>query len=187
MKIPIYIVDAFAERIFSGNPAAVCPLDKWLNNTTLQNIAAENNLAETAYKVKEGDEYRVRWFTPKAEVDLCGHATLASAYVFFNRLGFTAKEISFISRSGILSVRNDGDILTLNFPTDKIEKTDIPEFLLKAFHERPVEGYKGNLDYMLVFESQKQIEEANPVLDLVAQSGTRGVIITAKGNEVDFV
>lgn len=187
MKIPIYVVDAFAEKIFTGNPAAVCPLDEWLDDKMLQNIAAENNLAETAYIVTEGDGFRIRWFTPKSEVDLCGHATLASAHIFFNHLGFTDNEISFYSRSGILKVRNDGDMLTLNFPTDKIEKVDIPEFLLKAFHEIPVEAYKGNLDYMLVFESQKQVEEGNPVLDLVAQSGTRGVIITAKGNDMDFV
>jgi len=187
MKIPIYVVDAFAEKIFTGNPAAVCPLSEWLDDNLMQKIAAENNLAETAFIVNEADGYRIRWFTPVDEVDLCGHATLGSAHVFFNHLGFAEKEITFSSRSGVLKVRNDGDMLTLDFPTDKIEKVDIPNFLLDALSEKPIETYKGNLDYMLVFENQKQIEEAKPVFDLIAQSGTRGVIITSKGNDADFV
>lgn len=187
MEIPIYIVDAFAEKIFTGNPAAVCPLNEWLDEKLMQNIAAENNLAETAFIVKEADGYRIRWFTPVDEVDLCGHATLASAHIFFNHLGYKGNEISFNSRSGILKVSKDGELLKLDFPTDKISKVEIPDFLLKAFKEQPIEAYKGNLDYMLIFENQKQIENAAPVMDLVAQSGTRGVIVTAKGNEVDFV
>jgi PhzF family phenazine biosynthesis protein len=187
MEIPVYIVDAFAEKFFTGNPAAVCPLDEWLDDKLMQNIAAENNLAETAFIVKEAEGFRIRWFTPVDEVDLCGHATLASAHVFFNHLGYSEKEISFNSRGGILKVSKTGDMLKLDFPTDKIEKADAPDFLLNAFTHKPVEVYKGKLDYMLIFEDQLQIEEAKPVMDLIAQSGTRGVIITAKGNEADFV
>lgn len=116
MKIPLYQIDAFTERVFSGNPAAVCPLESWLNDKMLQSIAAENNLAETAFFVRDDEGFRIRWFTPKAEVDLCGHATLASAFVIFTFMNYEGDRISFQSRSGILTVTKDGEWFILNFP-----------------------------------------------------------------------
>ena len=119
MKLKLYQVDAFTDKVFSGNPAAVCPLDSWLKDDLLQNIAMENNLAETAFYVKNGDAYEIRWFTPTIEVDLCGHATLASAYVLFNYQGYPDKTVKFLSRrSGVLSVERDADLLKFNFTTD---------------------------------------------------------------------
>lgn len=118
METAIYVVDAFADKIFTGNPAAVCPLEKWLDESLLQQIAAENNLAETAFFVPNGEDFHIRWFTPKAEVDLCGHATLATAYVLFELLDYNAESISFHSRSGILKVTKNEAWLTLNFPMD---------------------------------------------------------------------
>src|SRR5688572_13774707 len=129
MSTSIYVVDAFAGKPFTGNPAAVCPLESWPDDTLLQSIAAENNLAETAFFVPSGNDYHIRWFTPKAEVDLCGHATLATAFVLFERLGYTREMISFESRSGILTVTKEGDWLTLNFPSDKLKKIALTEEL----------------------------------------------------------
>lgn len=119
MRIPIYQVDAFTDKLFSGNPAAVCPLEKWLDDSVLQNIAAENNLSETAFFVEEGDHYHIRWMTPTNEVDLCGHATLASAFVIFNELDKSLDKIVFHSRSGELIVTRDGGLISLNFPSNK--------------------------------------------------------------------
>ena len=140
MKLPLYQVDAFAEKLFSGNPAAVCPLGEWLPDKLMQQIAMENNLAETAFFVKEPNGYRIRWFTPKAEVDLCGHATLATAHVMFAHEGFSGSEIAFQSRSGELRVRKNGDLLTLNFPTDTIERVALTPELAACFPIRPTEA-----------------------------------------------
>lgn len=150
-KIEIFQVDAFADRVFRGNPAAICPLDAWLEESVLQNIAAENNLAETAYFVKTNDGYHIRWFTPKAEVDLCGHATLASAYVLFELLSFRKDILSFQSRSGILTVTKSKDWFTLNFPSDSIEKIEITPELASCSDHKPIEAYRGSTDLMLDF------------------------------------
>lgn len=187
MKQSLYIVDAFAQQSFTGNPAGVCPLAEWLPDELMQKIAMENNQAETAFIVDETEGRRIRWFTPLAEVDLCGHATLASAHVFYNHLGFNEDEISFNSRSGILKVKRNGNLLTLDFPTDTIEKINTPQNLLDAFAEKPIDCYKGKMDFMLIYETQEQIEKAKPVLDEIAKSASRGAIITAPGNSVDFV
>lgn len=132
MKIPLYQIDAFASHVFSGNPAAVCPLHSWPDDTLLQSIASENNLSETAYLVSEGEGYRIRWFTPAAEVDLCGHATLASACVIFTILGYAGERILFQSRSGELSVRRTGELFELNFPAQPASPCDTPSVMIEG-------------------------------------------------------
>ena len=181
-----YVVDAFADSLFSGNPAAVCPLEKWLPDNVMQDIAMENNLAETAFFVPEGTRYRIRWFTPVVEVDLCGHATLASAHVLFSHLGYAGREILFDSKSGELKVTKE-PMLTMDFPVDSIAAAKMPEDLVEALGRSPIECYKGKSDYMLVFETQAHIEAFRPDFKLVAKVPARGVIVTARGDKVDFV
>jgi PhzF family phenazine biosynthesis protein len=187
MEIQIYQVDAFTDTLFSGNPAAVCPLEEWLPDRTMQNIAMENNLAETAFFVKKDDQFAIRWFTPLVEVDLCGHATLASAHVIFNHLGWNRPSISFTSRSGILIVTRKDDMITLNFPSDVIRPVSLSEGLLASLNVKPVETYTGKTDFMIVLASQKEVELLDPDFGLMKKSGGRGVMVTAKGDEVDFV
>ncbi|WP_233555517.1 PhzF family phenazine biosynthesis protein [Pontibacter oryzae] len=184
----LYQIDAFTDKVFGGNPAAVCVLEQWLPENKMQQIAAENNLAETAFVVKQGDTYEIRWFTPTVEVDLCGHATLASAYVLFKYYQHpTPNIILFSPRSGRLTVEKQDDALTLDFPTDTYEAVTVPEVLVKAFGKAPLEAYKGKTDYLLLFGSQQEVEGFNPDLSLVATVGGRGVIVSAPGTEVDFV
>jgi PhzF family phenazine biosynthesis protein len=187
MKIKIYQLDAFTDSLFGGNPAAVCPLIEWLPDALLQNIAMENNLAETAFIVKESNGYRIRWFTPAVEVDLCGHATLAAAYVLFHLENYQGNEIEFQSRSGLLRVINEHDMLTLNFPVDKLEEVDISSGFLSCFDIAPIKVYKGKSDFMFVFENESQIANIQPDLHRISELDARGVIITAKGDHVDFV
>lgn len=187
MKQALYQVDAFASTLFSGNPAAVCPLNEWLPDKLMQQIAMENNLAETAFYAKEGNSFRIRWFTPKAEVDLCGHATLAAAHVLFSHEGFTGNEISFHSRSGELRVRRHNDLLTLDFPTDTIERVALTDELNACFPIRATEAWKGKADFMLIYESESMIRILQPNLHAISRLGTRGVIVTAKGEKCDFV
>ena len=187
MKIPIYQVDAFTETLFGGNPAAVCPLEAWLPEEMMQKIAMENNLAETAFFVRKEDEYTIRWFTPLVEVDLCGHATLASAHVIFNHLGWDRSSIIFMSRSGKLIVTREGDMITLNFPTDVLQLTEPSDILLKSMNVVPLESYSGKTDFMIVLATQKEVELLDPDFELMKKSGGRGVIVTAKGDNVDFV
>jgi PhzF family phenazine biosynthesis protein len=188
MKQKIYQVDAFTDRVFSGNPAAVCPLDQWLKDDTMQQIAMENNLAETAFYVKQNDQYELRWFTPVEEVDLCGHATLAAAYVLFNHEGFQGDTIPFYSpRSGPLPVSRKGDLLTLNFPTDTYKQIELSEKITACFDTKPQQAYKGKTDYMLVFENEDAITNITPAFHVISKMEARGIIITAPGNKVDFV
>lgn len=188
MTLKIYQVDAFTDQVFSGNPAAICPLDEWLDDKRMQQIAMENNLAETAFYVRRGDGYDIRWFTPTVEVDLCGHATLASAFVLFNHEGYAEDLVSFHSpRSGPLTVRRDGDFLVLNFPADVYAPVPVTPELTACVGITPTAAYKGKTDYMLVFETEAHIQSAKPDLGRIAQLPARGVIITAQGNEVDFV
>lgn len=188
MKLTIYQVDAFTDTLFKGNPAAVCPLPVWLPDETLQNIAKENNLAETAFFVKEGERYHIRWFTPMVEVDLCGHATLASAYVLFFIEKIQATTISFYSmRSGSLPVALDGDFLTLNFPSDIFSPVPLTEDIVAGFDITPIQAYKGKTDYMLVYDNEEQIRQLIPGMPIIAKLKARGVIVTAKGSQVDFV
>lgn len=188
MKLKIYQVDAFADKVFSGNPAAVCPLKKWLPDSIMQNIAMENNLSETAFYVKQGNDYLIRWFTPTVEVDLCGHATLATAHVLFNHENHSGNEITFhSSRSGVLKVNRYNHLLTLDFPADNLIKIEWPEEMIPGFNVSPVEAYKGKTDYMLVFENEDQVKNIQPNLLVISTWKVRGVIVTAKGKSADFV
>lgn len=188
MKQKIYQIDAFTETIFGGNPAAVCPLEKWLADDILQKIAMENNLAETAYYVKKDNTYEIRWFTPTVEVDLCGHATLAASYVLFTYEGHTSDNVEFHSpRSGKLTVTKNKELLTLNFPSDSLQKITVSEEMKKGFDQQPVEVFKGKTDYMFVFNDETQIQKLKPNFQELSKWDVRGVIATAKGEKSDFV
>jgi len=188
--IKLYHVDAFTHHLFSGNPAAVCVLDTWLDDELMQSIANENNLSETAFVVPYGQDFEIRWFAPAAEVDLCGHATLASAYVLFDILHFPDVIIRFHSpRSGWLSVEKKEEMLFLDFPTDKIIAVPDEENtrLEKCIGIKPVESYKGKTDYMAVIDSEEALQALQPDFLEIAKLEARGLIVTAKGNAVDFV
>jgi len=188
MKIKIFQIDAFTDKVFCGNPAAVCILDKWIDKESMQKIAAENNLAETAFVVKSDNDYEIRWFTPSIEVDLCGHATLAAAHVLYKYYNFEFDKINFHSHaSGLLSVERNNDFLTLDFPTDIYKKADTPQVLIDAFGLAPIETYKGKTDYLLIFSSKTDIENFKPDLNLIKKVDARGVIVSAEGKETDFV
>jgi PhzF family phenazine biosynthesis protein len=183
----MYVVDAFTDKLFSGNPAAVCLIDKWLPDDLMQQIAFENNLAETTFLVRNEDGFHIRWFTPAIEVDLCGHATLASAHVLFNHEGLNGEKIIFDSKSGKLAVTK-GEYLTLDFPADSYKKElTIPKELAESFGAIPVEVYKGKTDFMAVFHSQREIKALKPDFRLLSKIDARGIIVTAPGDDVDFV
>lgn len=186
--LTLYQVDAFAEEVFTGNPAAVCPLQSWLPDELLQNIAMENNLSETAFYVKSEDSYHIRWFTPSVEVELCGHATLAAAWVLFNLEGHQGDEITFSSAlSGILKVKRDGDHLTLDFPADTVVEVQDSDDIARCFSPPPQGVYKGRSDYLLLFDKEADIAALSPSMAELSVIDTRGVIVTARGREVDFV
>jgi PhzF family phenazine biosynthesis protein len=186
MKVPIFQVDAFTDRIFGGNPAAVCPLEEWLDEKTMQRLAQENNLSETAFFVKNGDEYDLRWFTPEVEVDLCGHATLATAHVLFEHLGYAEDEIRFQTKSGLLIVKREGDRLMMDFPTDDMPQVDPPPVLFQALGVRSDHVFFTD-DYMIVLDSEEEVLNLDPDFRLLSEVNARGVIVTAPGKEVDFV
>lgn len=186
MQLTVYFIDAFATKPFEGNPAAVCFLDEWLPDELMQSIAAENNLSETAFLVKTSSGFYVRWFTPTNEVDLCGHATLASAFVLFNILGYEKQTILFQSKSGLLEVIRKNDFLEMDFPAQPASNCAIPEQLLRAFDDRPIECLKSQ-DYIVVFENEDIVLNAKPNMSLLAELDLRGVAITARGSEYDFV
>ena len=192
----IYQLDAFADRLFAGNPAAVCPLTEWLPDETMQCIAEENNLAETAFYVPTNDSgtrFHLRWFTPTLEVDLCGHATLATAYVVFMlEEKPDSEQITFDSRSGPLTVsRDETGWLTLDFPADTVQKASLmPPALLSSIGAKPVEAWKGKTDFMLVYETQADVEALDPDYREMATVPMRGVIATAPADadmDCDFV
>lgn len=188
MKLPIYQIDAFTDHLFCGNPAAVIPLTEWLSEETMLNIAAENNLAETAFYIPTGAGFHIRWFTPFLEVDLCGHATLATAYVIFKLLNYEGEIIRFNSRSGELTVTLNEDWLTLNFPVDHYHIAVPPPALAESFKSvTMMEVYKGKSDYLVVLESEEIVK--NLELDIIVLSTipARGIIVTSTGNDVDFV
>jgi PhzF family phenazine biosynthesis protein len=186
MKIRQYQVDAFARRVFEGNPAAVCPLDGWLPDAVLQAIAGENNLSETAYLVPEGAGYRLRWFTPVAEIDLCGHATLASAHVLFEHLGHPGPAIAFRTRSGTLTVERAGGLLAMDFPARPPRSCPAPAALVAGLGRTPAEILAAD-DYIAVFEEEADIHALVPELSRLAGLDRRGVCVTAPGRDVDFV
>ena len=188
MRQKIYQVDAFTSELFGGNPAAVCPLDSWLPDELLQKIAMENNLSETAFYVRTNDTFEIRWFTPTVEVALCGHATLASAFILFNYEDYNGEEITFkTASSGNLKVRRNGHLLTLDFPTDTLQPVDLFPELTNGFNFKPIKAYKGKTDYLLVFNNEEEIKNILPDYASISKIKARGVIVTARGNKVDFV
>ena len=186
MKLDIYQIDAFAERQFEGNPAAVVPLKEWLPESVMQAIAEENNLAETAFFVPSGSGYHIRWFTPMKEVKLCGHATLASAYVLFNILHSKEKVLSFESLSGILLVSKTDGLLTLDFPVQRPEVCSTPASLISGLGKVPLMCLKHD-DYVAVFENEEDVLSIAPNHEALKQLDLRGVIATARSTEFDFV
>ena len=186
MKIPIYQIDAFTDERFHGNPAAVCILNDWLPDETLQDIAAENNLAETAFVVAKDNIFELRWFTPKMEVDLCGHATLATAHVYKKHLSFQLSEISFKTQSGILKVIFDTDVLSMIFPRRPAEPCDVPDQLVDGINAKPLDVLKAR-DYLVVLNHEDEVRNLNPDIEKLKVPNCLGVIVTARGKSVDFV
>jgi len=186
MRVPIYQIDAFTGRLFGGNPAAVCVLDRWPEDSVLQSVAAENNLSETAFLVGGNGRYRLRWFTPKVEVDLCGHATLASAYVVFREIEPALREVVFDSRSGELRVSREDEFLTLDFPASHGQTSDCPNLLAQGLGRNPLEVLRGAL-YLCAFADEEDIRSLQPDFSALAKLDTLGVVVTAPGREVDFV
>jgi PhzF family phenazine biosynthesis protein len=188
MKLKIYIANAFTEKNFGGNPAAVVPLSEWLSDMLMQQIAAQNNLSETAYIVPQGNDYGIRWFTPTVEVSLCGHATLASAHILFDHMHYGGEKILFHSKSGPLSVMKHQDgKMTLDFPAKPSEQTADDEKITEALGIKPESVFKSAFDYMVVLKSQAEIEALQPNFPLMKKLPARGLIATALGDDTDFV
>ncbi|NKB33537.1 MAG: PhzF family phenazine biosynthesis isomerase [Pseudomonadales bacterium] len=186
MNLKLYQIDAFAKKPFEGNPAAVVPLEQWLPDDTLQQIAAENNLAETAYYIATDRGFAIRWFTPGSEVKLCGHATLASAYVLFNEFNYANDKIVFDSMSGPLSVTRNDDLLTLDFPNQMPSTCEVPQDLTLGLGIEPTECY-ANEDYLAVYANEGTLASIEPKAEPLAQLDKRGVIATAPSAQFDFV
>ena len=191
MQLTIYQLDAFTNKLFQGNPAAVIPLEKWLDTDMMQRIAMENNLAETAFIVRSdqhGIDFDIRWFTPAIEINLCGHATLGSAWIIFNKMDFKKEQIHFNCKSGKLSVEKRGDVLHMDFPSWKPERfNEYPPELLKALKLKEVVGVYKNRDILIELENEEEVKKCSPDFSLLKETGYK-VIITAPGNEgVDFV
>ncbi len=187
MKLPLYQIDAFSGRVFGGNPAAVVPLPAWLPDAVLQSIALENNLSETAFLVQEGTQYGIRWFTPAVEVELCGHATLASAFAVFNRLEPGRTSVTFTSKSGALEVKAQDLTLMMNFPARPPKPCEPPAALLQALNVKPTSVLIA-ADYMAVYETEADIRALKPDMALLAGiDNVRALICTAPGSDADFV
>ena len=186
MTIPYFQVDAFTERLFGGNPAGVCLLEAWLPDATLQAIALENNLSETAFVVPRGGEFELRWFSPTVEIDLCGHATLATAFVLFAERGFTAPQVRFHTQSGLLTATREADRVVLDFPAMRAARSDVPAALASGLGWIPREVWKTR-DYLAVFESEEEILSLAPDMAQLAALDCLGVIVTAPGSQCDFV
>jgi PhzF family phenazine biosynthesis protein len=186
-RIPMYQVDAFAGHVFSGNPAAICPLENWLPDTQMQAIAAENNLAETAFFIRNGAGYKLRWFTPLVEVELCGHATLASAFVILNDLTPGEPSVSFDTKSGVLTVTREGDLYSLDFPSRPPEACDnVYPGLVPALGGKPVTVLSAR-DYLVVYGSEDELRALRPDMSALMKVDRFAVIATAPGREADFV
>ncbi len=186
MELDLYQVDAFAEKIFQGNPAAVCPLEKWLPDKLMQQIAEENNLAETAFFVPDGEQFHLRWLTPTREVDLCGHATLAAAHVLYKHLSYPHETIGFNTRSGLLEVSKKGDGYSMIFPATLPKPTPYPDILPEILGIEP-KAVLSAFDYVAVLENEAQVRQLTPNLGLLAELDLRGLLVTAPGTEQDFV
>ena len=187
MELPIYQIDAFTSAVFAGNPAAICPLEEWLPDQQLQAIASENNLSETAYFVREQDFYHLRWFTPEVEVDLCGHATLASAHLLFHELGETGDTVTFHTKSGRLAVHRDGELLKMDFPSrPPVHVTDPHPELVKALGGLPSEILAAR-DYLVRYQSPEDVLSLTPDMEALKRVDRFAVIVTAPGKDCDFV
>jgi PhzF family phenazine biosynthesis protein len=186
MRIPLYQVDAFTEKIFGGNAAAVCPLEAWLPDAAMQAIAEENNLSETAFFVRTGDAFDIRWFTPKIEIHLAGHPTLATAHVIFRHLVYNKNEIVFSSKSGELRAGRSGDLIQLDFPAYDAKPVRSPKALIKGLKSKPVDVLLGR-DYMAVFKSEADVLALEPDFAELANLDCLGIIVTAPGDRSDFV
>lgn len=181
-----YVVDAFTDRVFSGNPAAVCVLDKWLDDELMMKITVENNLSETAFAVKEGDRYHLRWFTPGGEIDLCGHATLGTAYVVTTFTEPGLQEVEFSTMSGILRVKKVGDLFELDFPAYELKPVPVTDAMEEALGVRPLETYMGR-DLLCVLENEEQVRTLQPDMTKLLQLDGLLVHVTARGAEADCV
>lgn len=187
MNLTIYQVDAFTKEVFRGNPAAICPLEEWLDAELMQKIALENNLSETAFFVKKDDIYEIRWFTPTFEIDLCGHATLASAFVIFEILQIETTVVNLYShKSGSLSVEKKDDLLVLDFPSRPVSAYEAPTGLIEAIGKQPKEILKAR-DYFLVYENEQEVLDIKPNFTELLKIPVHGIIVTAKGETSDFV
>lgn len=186
MEIPIYQVDAFTASVFGGNPAAVCPLESWLPDATLQAIAAENNLAETAFFVRSGGNFELRWFTPVCEVDLCGHATLASAHVLFHELDEPGSTVRFNTKSGALSVSHENERLILDFPARPPREITTDPQLISALGGKPTEILAAR-DYMVCYASEEEVQALSPDMEALKKLDRFACIVTAPGRDCDFV
>ena len=188
MEFKMYQVDAFASKLFSGNPAAVVILESPLSDDLMQSIALENNLSETAFININESPIPIRWFTPTLEVDLCGHATMASAKILFEHFpDIAGSEISFSSKSGILKVTKNAEDICLNFPADDPKLQEMDALFAEALGKSPIEILRGTDDFLAVFETEQQIQTMNPDFTKLAKINSRGVVISAPGNDVDFV
>ncbi len=182
----LYQVDAFTSKLFGGNPAAVCPLEKWLPDDILLRLAKENNLSETAFFLPEGEGFRLRWFTPEYEIDLCGHATLATAFVLFHHLHYGKQTITFYTKSGDLIVQKNGELIELNFPSRMPVDCEAPPDLLKGFNLMPLKIMKSR-DYFLVYENEIQVRNIVPNFHFLNNIDTIGIIVTSRSSNADFV
>jgi len=188
MKKKVFVVNAFTSSTFGGNPAAVVVLEQWLDDGLMQSIASQHNLSETAFVKPMGQDFGIRWFTPTVEVDLCGHATLASAHVLFNHLNFARSEIVFHSKSGELkAILAPGGKITLDFPAINSQQVEPPQLIEQSLHCKPLKVFTSTFDYMVVVEDQRALAELSPDFDLMSRLPVRGVIVTAKGSASDFV
>jgi len=182
-----YIVDAFTNKVFGGNPAAVVPLENWLERETMLKIAAENNLSETAFFVQTGEnEFDIKWFTPKVEIDLCGHATIASSFVIFNYLNFKGASITFNSNSGKLFITRAGDRIVMDFPRYYPDRVETPDELTKGLNASIIEVRKST-KYLVLLENETAVKNVAPDFNLLAKIKSVGIIVTARGSDSDFV
>lgn len=184
--IDIYQVDAFADKVFKGNPAAICKLDEWFDDNVLQDIAKENNLSETAFFVKEEENYHLRWFTPEYEIDLCGHATLATAYIIFEFIDSSVTEIIFKTMSGEIKVIKDNEVISMEFPIREGMRVEVPNEIIEGLGVIPREVFKAR-DLMVVLESEDDIKYLSPNKEILDRVDVDGIIVTAKGDKCDFV
>jgi PhzF family phenazine biosynthesis protein len=187
MPYPIYQVDAFTEKVFSGNPAAIVPLQKWLPEKLMQHIAMENNLSETAFFVPVNGAFHIRWFTPVTEVSLCGHATLATAHVIYNHTGYKKHPILFQSKTGLLKVYKEGNLLELDFPSSNLTETQVPENIRGALDKIPDKCLRGKEDLMFIFSNEEEIRELKPDFEKLKSIEVPGIIVTAPSEKYDFV